>query len=205
LVGFMNETVSDLQDSKRRGFLQLACYLTAGIGAITALVPFLRYMLPSERAKVLGDPLEVDVSNLAAGELRTVEWRGRPIWLLRRTREMLASLPEMTPHLLDSGVDPDYQPAYVDPEKRSIKPELLVVEAVCTHLGCVPVALPTPGDPAVGDWWRGGFLCPCHRSAYDYAGRVVQGPAPKNLAVPKYHFLDSEKVVIGVDPIEKST
>ena len=108
----------------------------------------------------------------------------------------------MTPHLLDSDVtDPDFQPRYVDPVTRSIHPEFLILDGTCTHLGCVPNALPDAGDSSVGRWWKGGFLCPCHLSAYDYAGRVVQRPAPRNLRVPKYHFVSRDKIVIGEDSL----
>ena len=186
---------------KRRGFLQYLAYLTGGIGAIAAGVPFVKYLLPSARARALGGAMEVDLSELAPGELKVIEWRGRAILLLRRTPAMLASLSDMTPHLLDTDVnDPEFQPSYVDPVTRSIEPEFLILDGTCTHLGCVPNALPDAGDPAVGKWWRGGFLCPCHESAYDYAGRVVQRPAPRNLRVPPYRFVSRDKIVIGEDP-----
>jgi ubiquinol-cytochrome c reductase iron-sulfur subunit len=163
-------------------------------------------MLPSGRAKAEGDPIKVDISDLAPGDLKTVLWRGRAIWLLRRTPEMLATLPGMTPHLLDTEVsDREFQPAYVNPETRSIDPEYLVVEGVCTHLGCAPNRLPSRADPAVGDWWQGGFFCPCHQSAFDYAGRVVQRPAPRNLRVPRYRFAGAKVVVIGEDPGKQRT
>ena len=132
---------------KRRGFLQSAGYLAAGVGAVAALMPFVKYLLPSAKARALGGAIEVDLSELAPGELRVIEWRGRAILLLRRTPAMLASLAEMTPHLLDSDVtDPDFQPRYVDPVTRSIHPEFLILDGTCTHLGCVPNALPDAGD-----------------------------------------------------------
>ncbi len=185
---------------KRRRLLELFGYWVAGVGALAAGVPFVKYLLPSAKARARGDPVEVDLSELAPGELRVMEWRGRPIFLLRRTPAMLASLAEMTPHLLDSNVtDPEFQPPYVDPVTRSIEPEFLVLDGTCTHLGCVPNPLPDAADPAVGPWWRGGFLCACHQSAYDYAGRVVQRPAPRNLRVPKYRFVGRDRVVIGED------
>jgi ubiquinol-cytochrome c reductase iron-sulfur subunit len=185
----------------RRSFVGLLTSLATGIAAVVVAVPFIKYFLPSERAKAIGGPLTVDISDLGAGELKTVLWRGRAIWLLRRTPEMLATLPNMTPHLLDTEHgDPESQPPYVDSETRSIDPEYLVIEGVCTHLGCVPNRLPNKGDPAVGGWWQGGFFCPCHRSAYDYAGRVVQRPAPNNLRVPRYRFAAKHVIVIGEDP-----
>lgn len=190
----------------RRRFLGFFAFVAAGLGAVVAAVPFLRSMLPSGRAKAEGGPVEVDISGLAPGDLKTVLWRGRPIWLLRRTPEMLATLAPMTPHLLDTDIDDrEFQPAYVHPETRSIDPEYLVVEGVCTHLGCVPNRLPNKADTAVGDWWQGGFFCPCHSSAYDYAGRVVQRPAPRNLRVPRYRFAGPHVVVIGEDPVETPT
>ena len=185
----------------RRKLLAWLSIVGGGIAGVVALLPFVRYMRPSARAKAGGDPIEVDFSDLASGELKTVLWRGRPFWLLHRTPEMLASLAGMAPYLLDTE-EPgtEDQPTYVDPATRSIKPELLLVEATCTHLGCIPIRLPNKGDAAVGDWWQGGFLCPCHRSAYDYAGRVVQRPAPRNLRVPSYRFSGATTVVIGEDP-----
>lgn len=185
----------------RRKLLTWLSIVGGSLAAVAALIPFTRYMRPSARAKAKGDPIEVEFSDLHPGELKTVEWRGRAFWLLRRTPEMLASLPTMAPYLLDTEVpEEEYQPLYVDQTTRSIEPELLVVEATCTHLGCIPLRLPNRGDPAVGDWWQGGFFCPCHRSAYDYAGRVVQRPAPRNLRVPRYRFSSRSAIVIGEDP-----
>ena len=190
----------------RRTFVAWLSAVAGGIAVTLAAIPFLQYLRPSARAKVTGDPMTVDLSGLTPGEQMTFLWRGMPIWILRRTAEMLEALPGMTPYLIDSvSDDPEFHPPYFDKGLRSIKPEYLVLQGVCTHLACVPNPLPNKGDPAVGAWWQGGFFCPCHGSAYDYAGRVVKGPAPRNLRVPRHRFVSENVVVIGEDSHSAST
>jgi ubiquinol-cytochrome c reductase iron-sulfur subunit len=160
-------------------------------------------MEPSEAAKAAGAPVEADISQLQPGQKMTVAWRGQPVWIVRRTPEMLAELPKLDDQLADpkSLRDPDtFTPPYARNENRSIKPEYLVVVGICTHLGCSPVdefaVQPEPFDPS----WQGGFYCPCHGSTYDLAGRVYRNkPAPDNLKVPKYMFLSDTRIVIGKD------
>lgn len=186
-------------DSRRR--LLLA---TAGVGGATALVtaiPFMGSLTPSERALAAGAPVEVDIGRLAPGELMVVEWRGKPVWILRRTPEMLASLPKADPMLADPTSDvTSQQPEYCHNPARAIRPEWFIAVGICTHLGCSPSSAFTPGNPALGHDWPGGFLCPCHGSTFDLAGRVFQNkPAPTNLEIPPHHYLSDTRVVIGLD------
>jgi ubiquinol-cytochrome c reductase iron-sulfur subunit len=157
---------------------------------------------PSERAKAAGAPVEVDIAGMAPGELRTVEWRGKPVWIVRRTPEQLAVLPKLDPLLADplSKRNPDeLTPPYARNEDRSIKPEILVVVGICTHLGCSPSDKFVPGpQPSLPDDWPGGFLCPCHGSTFDMAGRVFKDkPAPDNLEVPPHVYLSDSRILIG--------
>ena len=159
---------------------------------------------PSERAKAAGAPVEVDISNLAVGEMKTVEWRGKPVWILKRSPEMLASLKKTDSEVADPNSDRTQfaaTPEYAHNEYRSIKPELLVVVGICSHLGCSPIAKFQPGaQPSLPEDWQGGFLCPCHGSTFDLAGRVFKNkPAPDNLEVPRYMFEGDTKLVIGKD------
>ena len=156
---------------------------TAGVGGIlgmTALIPFVSSLLPSERALAAGAPVEVDIGRLQAGEMLVVEWRGKPVWILNRTPEMLAALKKAEPMLADPASRvASQQPEYAANPTRSRVPEMLVVIGICTHLGCSPSNAFTPGDPALGADWPGGFLCPCHGSTFDFAGRVFKNkPAP---------------------------
>jgi ubiquinol-cytochrome c reductase iron-sulfur subunit len=180
--------------------------ITSGVGALGALfaaIPFVRSMLPSERARALGAPVEADISRLGEGELMTVEWRGQPIWILKRTAEMLDSLKR--DHALladpDSRVD-DQQPKYAKNETRSIKPDVLVLIGICTHLGCSPDKRLSSGVASgLGQEWPGGFFCPCHGSKFDLAGRVFRNvPAPTNLKVPPHSYVTDTHLTIGVDP-----
>ena len=186
----------------RRRFLTATTAVVGAVGAGFAAVPFIKSWNPSARAKLAGAPVTQDISALADGQQLTIKWRGQPIYVARRTPAMLAILPQMDPLLLDpKSENTDQQPAYAQNEWRSIKPEILVLVAVCTHLGCapefVPELKPQPFDPN----WKGGYFCPCHKSRYDLAGRVFQAqPAPANLPVPPYHFEGDSTVVIGVDP-----
>jgi ubiquinol-cytochrome c reductase iron-sulfur subunit len=189
-------------DPRRRRFLTIA---TTGMGLVgTGFVatPFVLSMTPSARAKAAGAPVEVDISKIEPGQLLTVEWRGKPVWILRRTPDMLKSLPEGEKHLADPASKvTDQQPAYTQNPTRSIKPELLVLVGICTHLGCSPsVKLKAGADSGLGDDWAGGFFCPCHGSKFDLAGRVYKGvPAPTNLVVPPHSYLSATRLSIGVD------
>ena len=186
----------------RRRFLTATTSVVGAVGAGFLAVPFIKSWNPSARAKLAGAPVTQDISALVEGQQLTLKWRGQPVYVAKRSQAMLATLPQMDPLLLDPKSDnTDQQPAYAKNEWRSIKPEILVLVAVCTHLGCapefVPELKPQPFDPD----WKGGYFCPCHKSRYDLAGRVFQGmPAPANLPVPPYHFEDDATLVIGVDP-----
>jgi ubiquinol-cytochrome c reductase iron-sulfur subunit len=180
----------------RRGFLSLSLVGISGVAAFFASIPFVRSFLPSAKAKALGDPIEIDLSRLRPGEVGAYLYRGRTMLVLRRTEEMLAQLAAAEDHLLDAALQSD--PVYVQGAHRAIAREYLVVEGVCTHLGCVPQHRdPQQGRAAMGTWWPGGFICPCHRSGFDYAGRVIQGPAPTNLAIPPHRYVSSTRIVIG--------
>lgn len=189
-------------DAGKRRFLITATGVAGGVAAGASAVPFVASMLPSERAKAAGAPVEADISNLAPGELMRVEWRGKPVWIVRRTKEMLASVKENDPKVADpqSRRNPDYTPQYARNEYRSIKPEYLVVVGICTHLGCSPVdKFKAEPQPFEADW-NGGFYCPCHGSLFDLAGRVYKNkPAPDNLPVPPHTYLSEGKILIGED------
>jgi ubiquinol-cytochrome c reductase iron-sulfur subunit len=186
----------------RRRFLTATTAVVGAVGVGFAAVPFIKSWNPSARAKLAGAPVTQDIAALPEGQQLTIKWRGQPVYVARRSQAMLATLPKVESRLLDpNSENTDQQPAYAKNEHRSIKPEILVLVAVCTHLGCapefVPELKPQPFDPD----WMGGYFCPCHKSRYDLAGRVFQGmPAPANLPVPPYHFETDSTLVIGVDP-----
>ena len=184
----------------RRKLLAAATSLVGSFAGILAAAPFVRSLLPSAKARALAEPIEIDLSGLAPGQVKAYEYRGRIVLVLRRTREMLSALTAMRDRLIDEAVDAD--PSYVAAESRSIEPEFLIVEGVCTHLGCVPrLTGAAAGQRQVGAWWSGGFVCPCHVSAYDYSGRVVKGPAPSNLPIPPHRYITPTRVVIGEDTV----
>jgi ubiquinol-cytochrome c reductase iron-sulfur subunit len=188
-------------DPGRRRFLTLATSVVGGAGVVAATVPFLASWKPSERAKALGAPVEVDISNVEAGQRLVVAWRGKPIWVLRRTPEMLESLKKVDGNLLDPESKAKQQPDYIKGEARAIKPDVLVLIGSCTHLGCSPGFRPEHPAPDIDPNWQGGFYCPCHGSKFDLSGRVYKGvPAPLNLVVPPYRFDNDVKIVIGEDP-----
>jgi ubiquinol-cytochrome c reductase iron-sulfur subunit len=190
--------------NKTRRNLVVATSVVGGAAGVGAAVPFVVSMLPSERAKAAGAPVEVDLSKIAPGELAVIEWRGKPVWVIRRTKEMLESLKAVTPRLTDPGSKSSKQPKYAENEFRSAKPELMVMEGVCTHLGCSPQLKAAEAKAEMGGDWAGGFYCPCHGSKFDYAGRVFRGaPAPTNLEVPPYTFVSDGTLVIGEDPEKK--
>ena len=194
--------MSEGVDRDKRRFLTL---LTTGVGAVGvgfAATPFVLSMTPSARAKAAGAPVEVDISKIEPGQMLTVEWRGKPVWIVRRTKEMLATLPALDNVVADpKSKNANQQPSYAVNENRSIKPELLVVVGICTHLGCSPSQKFQVGPASgLGDDWTGGFFCPCHGSKFDLAGRVFKNvPAPSNLPVPPHMFLSDTRILIGED------
>lgn len=196
---------TDNVDIKKRRFLVKMTAVAGTAGLATLAIPFIRSMGPSARAQAAGAPVKVDVSKLQPGQQITVEWRSKPVWLLRRTSEMLQRLSEKS--LLTRLRDPEsdivtQQPAYAKNSYRSIKPEYLVVVGICTHLGCVPTFRPELAPEDLGLDWPGGYFCPCHGSKFDFAGRVfINVPAPTNLVIPPYRYLSDTIVEIGVDPI----
>ncbi|MDZ4141676.1 MAG: ubiquinol-cytochrome c reductase iron-sulfur subunit [Methylotenera sp.] len=190
-------------DLEKRNFL-IATSAVGAVGCAAAAVPFVLSMTPSERAKAAGAPVEVDVSKIAPGTMVTVEWRGKPVWIINRTDEMTAELHKSNDQLTDPESDVvSQQPSYCKNADRSLKPNLAVIVGICTHLGCSPTAkLQARGD--MGENWSGGFFCPCHGSKFDLAGRVFKGsPAPINLVVPPYQYLTENTLLIGVDTKEK--
>ncbi|MBT8131481.1 MAG: ubiquinol-cytochrome c reductase iron-sulfur subunit [Gammaproteobacteria bacterium] len=190
--------MTDDVDRNRRHFLTVATAVTGGAGLVAATIPFLSSLKPSARAQALGAPVEVPVGSLEPGEMVRVMWRGKLVYVLRRTEEMLSRLGSVTDFLDDpDSANVEQQPEYAVNEHRSVKPEFLVVEGSCTHLGCAPLAEFQVG-PA--DDWQGGFFCPCHGSRFDLSGRVYKGvPAPTNLRVPPYRFIREDIIMIGVD------
>jgi ubiquinol-cytochrome c reductase iron-sulfur subunit len=193
--------MSDQQKvNKTRRTLVIATSVVGGAASVGAAVPFVASMLPSERAKAAGAPVEVDISRLAPGEVGIFEWRGKPVWVIRRTKEMLDSLTAVTSSLTDPASRSSIQPEYAKNEQRAIKPEFMVVEGVCTHLGCSPQLRTAEDKAEMGADWKGGFYCPCHGSKFDFAGRVYKGaPAPTNLPVPPYAYLTDTTIIIGED------
>lgn len=186
-------------DRARRNLL-VATSVVGGAAGIGAAVPFVASMWPSERAKAAGAPVEVDISRMEPGDLKIVEWRGKPVWVIRRTGEMLDSLKAVSIRLTDPGSRSSDQPEYATNEYRARKPEYMVMEGVCTHLGCSPQMKTSVAKAEMGADWVGGFYCPCHGSKFDYAGRVFKGaPAPLNLPVPPYAYLSDTTIVIGED------
>ena len=186
--------------NKNRRNLVIATCAAGGAAGVAAVVPFAASWVPSERAKAGGAPVIADISALEPGQMMTVEWRSKPVWILRRTKEMLANLQHNDASLSDPGSDVPMQPEYAKNEYRSRKPELLVLVGICTHLGCSPQEKPADDKAEMGASWNGGFLCPCHGSKFDLAGRVYKGvPAPVNLEVPKYTYLSDTRILIGDD------
>ena len=201
----MSASLVDIQPSdpsKRTWLIASSCAGAVGVGAVA--VPFISSFEPSERAKAAGAAVEVDISGIKPGEKLTVEWRGKPVWILRRTPEQLATLPKNDAELADpqSKRNPDeFTPVYARNEARSIKPEYFVAVGICTHLGCSPSDKFQSGpQPSLPNDWQGGFFCPCHGSTFDFAGRVFKNkPAPDNLEVPPHMYLSDSKLLIGED------
>ena len=192
----------ELDQGKRR-FLVAATGVAGGVATAAAAVPFVASMLPSERAKAAGAPVEADIGGLGPGEKITVEWRGQPVWIVRRTPEMLESIKQSDARVADPKSQRgkgELTPEYALNEFRSIKPDLLVVVGICSHLGCSPQDRFKAGAEAFESDWKGGFYCPCHGSLFDLAGRVYKNkPAPDNLKVPPYQYLSETKILIGED------
>ena len=186
----------------RRRFLTATTAVVGGAGAVAAAVPFIKSWQPSARAQVAGAPVTEDISKLEVGQRLIVQWRGQPVWIIRRTPEMLAALPQQDGRLRDpESLNEDQQPAYAKNPHRSIKPEIAVLVGTCTHLGCSPLFRPELEPQPFDAEWKGGFYCPCHNSRFDLAGRVYEGvPAPTNLKVPPYRFIDDNRIEIGVNP-----
>ena len=186
----------------RRRFLTATTAVVGAVGAGIAAVPFIKSWNPSARAKLAGAPVTADISGLQEGQRLILEWRGQPIWIVKRSKAVLDALPTLDANLRDpQSENLDQQPAYIKGVTRSLKPEISVLVGLCTHLGCSPEMVakigPAPFDPE----WKGGYFCPCHKSKFDMAGRVYLGvPAPTNLVVPPHHFADDNTIVIGVDP-----
>jgi ubiquinol-cytochrome c reductase iron-sulfur subunit len=181
--------------------LLVATSAAGGVATVAAVVPFLASLQPSERAKAAGAPVEVDIGKLGPGEMMTVEWRGKPVWIIHRTKEMLDALPKINDQVADPESKKPMQPDYAGGVNRSIKPEILVVVGICTHLGCSPTdKFKTGADSGIDPNWPGGFFCPCHGSTFDLSGRVYKSkPAPDNLEVPPHKYLADTKIVIGED------
>ena len=185
----------------RRRFLTAATTVVGGVGVAFALVPFISSMQPSAKARAAGAPVRADISKLEEGQMIRVKWRGKPVWVVKRTPEMLDTLPTLNDQLRDPTSQESEQPKYAQNEVRSIKPEILVAIGICTHLGCSPTYRPDVAPADLGADWKGGFFFPCHKSKFDMAGRVYKGvPAPANLRIPPYSFLDERTVMIGVSP-----
>ena len=201
----MSDTLADksqMDPSKRTWLIATGCAGT--VGTVATAIPFVSSFQPSEKAKAAGAAVEADISTLKPGEMATVEWRGKPVWIVRRTPEQLASLKKVENELADPKSErkpSELTPEYARNEYRSIKPEYLVAVGICSHLGCSPSSKFQPGaQPSLPDDWQGGFLCPCHGSTFDMAGRVFKNkPAPDNLDVPPHMYLSDSKLLIGED------
>lgn len=186
-------------DNTRRNLI-VATSAVAGAAGVGAAVPFAWSWWPSERAKAAGAPVEADISTLAPGDLQVVEWRGKPVWIMRRTKEMLEAVRKSDDKVTDPKSEVAAQPEYAQNENRSIKPEFLVLVGICSHLGCSPQQKSSEATGEMGADWAGGFLCPCHGSKFDLAGRVYKGaPAPINLEVPPHAYLSDTRLLIGED------
>ncbi|MGJ7489213.1 ubiquinol-cytochrome c reductase iron-sulfur subunit [Variovorax sp. ZT4R33] len=191
-----------IDKSKRTWLIASGC--AGAVGGVATAVPFVSTFQPSERAKAAGAPIEVDIGAMQVGEKLTVEWRGKPVWILKRSPQQIAELSKLDGQLADpkSARNPaEFTPEYARNEGRSIKPEVLVVVGICTHLGCSPIdRLQAGPQPSLPDNWEGGFLCPCHGSTFDLAGRVFKNkPAPDNLPVPPHMYLSDTRLLIGED------
>ncbi|MGB5472738.1 MAG: ubiquinol-cytochrome c reductase iron-sulfur subunit [Gammaproteobacteria bacterium] len=187
-------------NSGRRRFLTAATTVVGAVGVGFFLVPFISSMQPSAKARAAGAPVRADISKLQPGQMIRVKWRGKPVWIVKRTEDNLQKLPGLDAELADPESLVSDQPDYARNEDRAIKPEILVLIGICTHLGCSPTYRPDVAPADLGPEWQGGFFCPCHGSKFDMAGRVFKGmPAPKNLPVPPYRYLSDAEILIGDD------
>lgn len=187
-------------DLKKRRFLAVATSVVGGLGVVAAGVPFASSLRPSERARALGAPVEVDISRMEPGSMQRVQWRGRPVWVVYRSEAALDRLPLVEDRLRDPESEKPQQPSYAQNRNRSIRPEILVLIGVCTHLGCSPTYRPEVAPADLGSEWQGGFYCACHGSRFDLAGRVYAGvPAPTNLVVPPHHYVSDTVILVGED------
>jgi ubiquinol-cytochrome c reductase iron-sulfur subunit len=191
---------NDGVNAGRRRFLVAATSVVGAAGAVGAAVPFVGSWFPSAKAKAAGAPVKVNVSKIEPGQQMVAEWRGQPVFIVRRTEEILSNLVKLEPQLADVESKASEQPSYVDPKTRSIKPEVLLLVGLCTHLGCAPSFRPEVAPADLGAEWVGGYFCPCHGSRYDLAGRVYKSqPAPLNLPVPPHTYETDDVIIIGVD------
>jgi ubiquinol-cytochrome c reductase iron-sulfur subunit len=192
---------SDDVNKGRRRFLVATTSVVGGIGVGIAAIPFIKSWMPSARAQAIGVPVEINLGKLKEGQLLKVQWRGQTIGVLRRTEDMISGLSKVDASLADPESQNAEQPEYITGEPRALNPEFLVVNMHCTHLGCVPQMVPQVGPQPFDADWNGGFYCPCHKSKFDLSGRVYSGvPAPTNLRIPPYSFLDDNTLIIGVSP-----
>jgi ubiquinol-cytochrome c reductase iron-sulfur subunit len=188
---------SDGVDSNRRRFLTAATVVVGAVGMVAVAVPFAKSWSPSARAKAAGAPVKADISKLQPGQQIIIKWRGKPVWVVRRDAKALATLSNLASELRDAESEDSIQPEYARNEHRSINPEYLIIEGICTHLGCSPTYVPT-----ISADFQGGFFCPCHGSKFDFAGRVYSGvPAPTNLTVPPHYFINDGLILIGEDGV----
>ena len=188
---------ADEVDNNRRRFLTAGTMVVGAIGTVAVAVPFVKSWSPSARARTAGAPVEADISKLQPGQLIIVKWRGKPVWVVRRDEQALATLEQVEDELRDAESAQSIQPEYAKNRYRSRRPEVLVMEGICTHLGCSPTF-----RPEVTSDWQGGFFCPCHGSRFDFAGRVYSGvPAPTNLTVPPHYYVDENVLLIGEDGV----
>ena len=188
----------DSTDIERRQFLTGTAAVLGGLGAGVAAIPFVSTFQPSERAKAIGAPVEANIDQIEPGQRVTYKWRGKPVWIIRRTEEQLAALEQMRDILADPDSTSSVQPEFAEKSWRSLNQEYLVLVGICTHLGCSPSFRPLAGDVVMGADSVGGFYCPCHGSKFDLSGRVYAGvPAPTNMDVPPYKFLNESRILIG--------
>ena len=191
-------------DKSKRQFLTSALTVVGAVGTGYLAVPFLAQMQPSTKAMAAGAPVEVDISKMEPGQLLRVAWRGKPVWILNRTPEVLETLKTLNDKLRDPLSNESIQPTYTKNPVRSLKPEIFIAVGLCTHLGCSPTFRPEIAPADRGRDWKGGFFCPCHGSWFDLAGRVYQDvPAPTNLEIPPYRYVTSTQIIIGEDTVEK--
>ena len=191
-------------DTDKRRFLTNATTVVGSIGAIAVTIPFISSLSPSAKARAAGAPVEVDISKLEVGQLLTIEWRGKPVFVFRRSEETLSTLAGLKTELRDPHSEElGQQPSYCKNDLRSIRQDLMVLVGICTHLGCAPTYRPELAPEDLGPDWQGGFFCPCHGSTFDLAGRVYQSvPAPTNLVVPPHYFINDNKLLIGKEKME---